>query len=435
MFESTRRRVLGAIGTTGVASLLGTVGSSTAAAQGDGGSQLPDLPRVDRVAADPTDVPDPIDRSESVEHDVTLTCREVIAEIEPGVEFPYLTFGGQVPGPMLRVRRGDTVSLTVENPEQNRLPHNVDLHAVYGTGGGSVDTDAVPGEQNSIRFQATYPGAYVYHCAVYNLDYHISSGMYGLIVVEPEDGLPPADQELYFGHNEIYTDREVGAEGAHAFSFDEMMEETPTYVTLNGEFQPFTDEAHGAITANQGDTIRVFFVNGGPNYSTALHPIGNVWRRAWRDGAPAQPEEFVQTLNVPPGSSMMGHMETPVPERITFVDHALTRAMHRGMLGHVDVEGEPDPEIYEPDPGADTGDGENATQQVQHQYDADGGAPPIADAVPPAEFGQTIRQLNVEEDHRHGAGGSLPDDAGSTTANETGGSSGGTNGTSSADGG
>lgn len=428
MFESTRRRVLEAIGATGITTLVGTAGTTTAAAQQDEGGPLPDsLPKVDRVAADPTDIPDPIDRNDTIHQEVTLQCKEVIGEIEPGVEFPYLTFGEQIPGPMIRVRRGDTVTLTLENLEQNRLPHNVDLHAVYGTGGGSVHTDALPGEQNSIRFKAVYPGAFVYHCAVYNLDYHISSGMYGLILVEPEDGLPPVDTELYFGHNEIYTDKEVGAEGAHSFSFDEMLEETPTYVTLNSEFQPFTDDGYGTIKANKGDKIRVFFVNGGPNVSTALHPIGSVWRRAWRDGQPGNPEQFVQTMNVPPGSAMMGTMETPIPERITLVDHSLTRAMHRGMLGSIDVEGKADSGIYHPDPGKNNENRDDVSGRYQHNYSSVGGAPPIADAVPPAQRQQTIRQLDIQEEHVHGtdSGGTSTQDG--TNETETSTNRGGTN--------
>ncbi len=403
MFDVPRRQVLEALGIGGASTVLG---AGTSVADGSDRQraiqQADDLPRVDRIAADPTEIPGPIERDEPTEHEITLTAEEVVAEIEPGVEFPYLTFDGQIPGPMIRVREGDTINLTFENPERNKLPHNVDLHAVYGTGGGAVGTDALPGESNSIRFQARYPGAYIYHCAVQNLDYHISSGMFGMIVVEPEGGLPEADRELYFSQHEIYTDAAVGEEGRHGFSFDAMQDEEPTYVVLNGESAPFTPDRYGSVKAERDETVRVFFVTGGPNVSSNLHPIGNVWERAWRDGAPGAPEEYVQTMKVPPGSCMMGTMETPVPERITLVDHALSRMTSRGMVGYIDVEGEERPEIYDPNPNGEDGNttggnGGGGTAQHEHNYDAVGGMPPMMEALENRLFERTLRWPGFDE--------------------------------------
>jgi nitrite reductase (NO-forming) len=257
---------------------------------------------------------------------------------------------------MIRVRQGDTVDLTLESPSGNALPHNVDLHAVYGTGGGAAATTVAPGEENAVRFRAEYPGAFIYHCAVPNLDMHISAGMFGMILVEPEGGLPEVDRELYFGQHEVYTDGEAGQEGKHSFDMNAMKNETPTYVLLNGEKYAWAAANRGPIEVQQGERVRVFMVDGGPNLSSNFHPIGNVWSRAYRDGGLPENGDFeayadknIQTMTVPPGSCMIGEMETPVPERIKLVDHALSRVARRGMLAEVDVLGDEREDVFDPD--------------------------------------------------------------------------------------
>lgn len=325
-------------------------GSSTTTAE----EALPEAKSVDtdRVAADPTDIPAPIDRSEPREHDITLTVEEVTAEIEPGVTFDYMTYDGQVPGPMLRVRQGDTVNLTFENPEGNDLPHNVDYHAVYGPGGGAEDTTTAPGEDAEIRFTATYPGAYIYHCAVPNMDMHISAGMFGSILVEPKDGLPEVDHEIYLGQHDVYTKGDTGEKGHHAFDIDSMMRENPTYVLMNGEKYAMTANNHGhALEAETGETARVYFVNGGPNLTSSFHAIGNVWSRLYPKGSfSTEAQTDIETTSVAPGTTTAAMMEFPVPETIKLVDHALTRVARKGCLATVNVGGAENPEIYTADP-------------------------------------------------------------------------------------
>lgn len=355
MFESTRRRVLQALGIGGAASITGTTRATDSPAFSAIAQEEPT--DADRIAGDPADVPAPIDREQPATHDITMQAEEVEAEIEPGVTFTFQTFDGQVPGPMIRVRQGDTINLTFENLESSQLPHNVDFHAAYGTGGGSIATNADPGESNTMSFKAMYPGAYIYHCAVPDLDYHISSGMFGLILVEPEQGLPPVDREFYLGQHEIYTDRRRGVEGQHRFDIEAMVNEEPTYVLFNGEKYPFTPDNYGPMEANVGETVRMYLVVGGPNVSSNFHAIGNVWSRAYRDGGLPEDEPLeayadknIQTMKVPPGSCMIGDMETPVPERIFLVDHALSRYARKGLGAYLDVTGEKDPEIFDPSP-------------------------------------------------------------------------------------
>jgi len=300
-----------------------------------------------RVVADPTSLPGPIGRRDPLTHDITLDIVEKVAEIEPGVTFNYMTFGGQVPGPLIRVRQGDTINFTLNNG--GVMPHNIDFHAVYGPGGGAEATLVAGGQSNGLTFKAMYPGAFVYHCALAGvLDQHISSGMFGLIVVEPPEGLPPVDREFYFGQHEVYTNRATGEKGHHGFDFPSMWDERPKYVLLNGGKHAITADRYGSVKARVGETVRIFFANGGPNLTSNFHPIGNVWSKAWREGAIAStPERFVQTVAVPPGSSGIFEMELLVPGEITLVDHALSRAGRKGAMAVIEVEGDARPDIFD----------------------------------------------------------------------------------------
>jgi nitrite reductase (NO-forming) len=357
MFDTSRRRVLQSLGIGGTAAVAGcsaTAPTDTETEQQRTQVEQASKPSVDRVAADPTDIPGPIDRDEPKTVEVTLRPEEVRAEIEDGVTFDFMTYNGQVPGPMVRVREGDTVDLTFENPEENQLPHNVDFHAVAGPGGGAEATMTTPGETAHLRFKATYPGAFIYHCAVPNLDMHISAGMFGLILVEPKDGLPEVDEEIYLGQHEVYTNAEAGAEGHHKFDMASMKAEEPTYVLMNGEKYAMTPDVRGpAATVETGDVVRTYFVTGGPNLTSSFHPIGNVWEELWAEGAlSSDPERHVQTKPVAPGSCCVATMDFPVPGNFKLVDHSLSRVARKGCMAIVTAEGEQRPEIFDPEPQA-----------------------------------------------------------------------------------
>ena len=306
------------------------------------------LPHPARVARDPTALPPPIRRRHPVHHNVILEAREVEAEIRPGTRFRFMTFGGTVPGPMIRVREGDTVTLTLRNDAASTMAHNVDMHAIYATGGGAAATLVQPGQSRSETFRAAYPGAFIYHCAVPDfLDQHISSGMFGMILVEPAEGLPRVDREFYLGQHELYTDGDYGAQGLQEFSFDRMIAEQPTYVLFNGADKGLTAARYGAMQAKTGERVRVFMVCGGPNLTSSFHPIGNVWTRCWPQGALANaPRRFVQTEPVCPGSCFVGEMDLKLAETVTLVDHALSRVAHKGLLAQIAVQGAADPALF-----------------------------------------------------------------------------------------
>ncbi len=305
-----------------------------------------------RVVADPTDIPPPIKRGHPIHHEVALEALEVEGEIEPGAKYDYMTFNGKVPGPMLRVRRGDTVTLTLHNNIRSTTWHSIDLHAVYGPGGGADILKVLPGKAKSVTFKAVFPGAFIYHCAVPGeMDVHIARGMFGMIVVEPEQGLPHVDREFYLGQNETYTKQLPGTPGPRDFDSDRLLLEQATYVVFNGAYNALTAGRFGAMKAKVGETVRVFMVNGGPNLLSSLHPIGNIWSRAWFMGAFATPPmRFVQSLPVPPGSAIVADMELPVPQTIRIVDHAMTRAMNKGVMAEIEVAGKENPGIFNANP-------------------------------------------------------------------------------------
>lgn len=311
-------------------------------------------PDFDRVAADPTDVPDPVDWDEPRRHEWTLRTVEGVAEIEPGVTTTVMTYEGQIPGPMFRCRVGDTIHLTFEVPEEHNMDlHNVDFHAVYGPGGGAVDTDVMPGEDPvSIEFTVMYPGAHIYHCAPGQHDQHISLGMFGTILVEPEEGLPPVDREFYLGQHELYLEGANGEEGHHGFAFDKAGDEDPTYVLFNGEVGRFVGGGDpGPLHAEVDETVRVYWCNGGPNLVSTPHPIGNVWSSWYRDGdVLSEPAQYIESAALGAGATGFGDMEMVVPGPIHLVDHSLSRVVRKGLLATIDVEGEPNPDVYNPDP-------------------------------------------------------------------------------------
>ena len=364
---TNRRDTLRLLGAGGIAAVAGCTGfmddedGEPAADEPDDdnsndnpGLSEPEDIDVETIAADPTDVPDPVDWDEPRHHEVTLQTEEYVAEVEPGVTHSFMTFEGQVPGPMFRFRVGDTVHLTFDVPDDLNVDlHNVDFHAVYGPGGGAVDTTIAPGEGPvEIEFQLKYPGAHIYHCAPGNHDHHISTGMFGTILVEPEDGLPEVDREFYFGQHELYTNGDTGEEGHHQYDPQAAADEDPTYVLFNGEVGRFTEEGEvGPLEAEVGETVRVFWCNGGPNLVSGPHPIGNVWSRWFRDGdVLSEPAQYVEGSALPAGVTGFGDMEMKVPGPVFLVDHALSRVVQKGLMAVIDVEGEPDEEIFNPDP-------------------------------------------------------------------------------------
>ena len=153
----------------------------------------------------PPNVPTPVGRRKAKKLIVNMEILEEEGELTDGVKYVYWTFGGSVPGSFIRTRVGDEVEFTLSNHPDNKLPHNIDLHAVTGTGGGAESSFVAPGHEKTFSFKTLNPGLYVYHCATAPVGMHIANGMYGLILVEPAGGLPQVDKEYYIMQGDFYT--------------------------------------------------------------------------------------------------------------------------------------------------------------------------------------------------------------------------------------
>ena len=297
-----------------------------------------------------TDLPGPLTASSPRHHVVGLETTEVIGQLENGTSYTYWTYNDRVPGPFIRVRVGDTVEVNMTNAADSVMMHNVDFHEVTGPGGGAAATNANPGETKSFTFKALQPGLYVYHCATPMVAQHISNGMYGLILVEPEGGLPEVDHEFYVMQGEIYTEEEQGTPGLLTESVDKLLNEQPTYYVMNGAFKALTGD--NALKAEVGDTARIYFGVGGPNKISSFHVIGEIFDHVYRDASLTSPPiTDVQTVLVPPGGATVVDLKFEVPGSYIMVDHALSR-VDRGAAGIIEVTGPQNPGIFRGSPEA-----------------------------------------------------------------------------------
>ena len=272
---------------------------------------------------------------------VEIETREVLGLLDVGAPYTYWTFGGTVPGPMVRVRQGDTVEVTLKNAADSQATHSIDLHAVTGPGGGAKATQVAPGQSAAFRFQALNPGVYVYHCATAPVPQHIANGMYGLIVVEPPEGLPPVDRELYVMQGDFYTQE---GRDDRTFSMDKMLQERPDYVVFNGSVGAVAGDT--AFAANVGETVRIFFGVGGPNLTSSFHVIGEIFDVVHPEAASA-PVRNVQTTLVPAGGATMVEFKLEVPGDYVLVDHSLGR-LAKGAAAILRVSGPENAAVFQP---------------------------------------------------------------------------------------
>jgi nitrite reductase (NO-forming) len=301
------------------------------------------LPVIQAVLTAPPLVPAPITRKTPAKVVVDLEMVEKDMRLDDGVTYNFWTFGGTVPGSFIRVREGDTVEFKLKNHHSSHMSHNIDLHAVTGQGGGAEATFTLPGHETQFTFKALNPGLYVYHCAMAPVAMHVANGMYGMILVEPKEGLAPVDKEFYVMQGDFYTEGANGEKGLQAFSLEKGIDEKPTYVVFNGSVGALTGD--NALEAKAGETIRMFVGNGGPNLVSSFHVIGEIFDKVYVEGG-TKDQENVQTTLIPAGGSAVVEFKADVPGNFVLVDHSIFRAFHKGALGILKVDGEDRPEIY-----------------------------------------------------------------------------------------
>jgi nitrite reductase (NO-forming) len=298
---------------------------------------------AESIVRDPAEVPAPITRTEPATVKVQLETIERVAELNDGSTYRFWTFNNKVPGPMIRARVGDTVEVTMKNADDSWVGHNVDFHAVTGPGGGAKATIAAPGESKSFTFKAMKPGLYVYHCATPTVAQHISNGMYGMILVEPEGGLPKVDKEFYVMQGELYTKEPIGTEGELTEDYDRLIDELPTHYVFNGKVGALTKDK--PLTAKVGETARIYFGVGGPNKTSSFHVIGEIFDKIYDLGGVKSTTDDVQTVTVAPGGATIGEIAFEVPGTYILVDHALSR-LEKGLAGFIKVDGPDNPDVF-----------------------------------------------------------------------------------------
>ena len=301
------------------------------------------LPIIEAQLTAPPFVPAPIKRKTPAKVIVRMEVEEEVRRLADGVDYTFWTFGGTVPGKFIRVRKGDQVEFHLMNHPSSKNPHNIDLHAVTGPGGGASSSFTTPGHETVFSFQAINQGLYVYHCATAPVGMHIANGMYGLILVEPEEGLTPVDNEYYVMQGEFYTKGEFGAAGLQPFDMQKALDERPPYVVFNGAVGSLTGD--NAITAKTGETVRLFVGNGGPNLISSFHVIGEIFDKVYVEGGKTVNSD-VQTTLVPAGGSAIAEFKTEVPGNYILVDHSIFRTFNKGTLGMLKVDGPKNEWVY-----------------------------------------------------------------------------------------
>jgi nitrite reductase (NO-forming) len=304
------------------------------------------MPTGDPVVAEltsPPNVPAATNRTKPARVIVKLTVKEVTLPISQGVTYAFWTFGGTVPGSFIRVRQGDLVEFHLQNDPENKMPHNIDLHAVTGPGGGASSAFTAPGHASQFSFRALNAGLFVYHCATAPVPMHVGNGMYGMILVEPPEGLPAVDREFYVMQGDFYTVGKYHAKGLQTFDMQKGIDEKPTYVVFNGSEGSLLGDK--ALKAYVGDTVRIYFGVGGPNLASSFHVIGEIFDHVYTEGG-SHFQENVQTTMVPAGGSTMVDFKLQVPGTYVLVDHSIFRAFNKGALGTLKVQGNEDKVVY-----------------------------------------------------------------------------------------
>jgi len=298
---------------------------------------------IHAVLTSPPNVPPPTNRKTPAKVIVELEVVEKDMQISEGVSYTFWTFGGTVPGSFIRVRQGDTVEFHLKNHPGNKMPHNIDLHGVTGPGGGAASSFTAPGHESQFTFKALNEGIYIYHCATAPVGMHVANGMYGLILVEPPQGLSKVDHEYYVMQGDFYTTGKYREKGLQPFDMEKAIDERPTYVLFNGAEGSLTGDR--AITAATNETVRLFVGNGGPNLVSSFHVIGAIFDKVRYEGG-TNVQKNVQTTLIPAGGAVLVEFKAKVPGSYVLVDHSIFRAFNKGALAILKVTGEENKTIY-----------------------------------------------------------------------------------------
>ncbi len=336
------------------------------------------------VLTDAPNVPPPIKRRNATRVTVKLEVRELVKRLADGVDYTFWTFGGSVPGKFIRIREGDEVEFHLMNHPDSKMPHNIDLHAVTGPGGGAASSFTAPGHDSKFSFKALNRGLYVYHCATAPVGMHIANGMYGLILVEPAEGMPKVDREYYVMQGDFYTKGKNGEPGLQPFDMEKAVKEQPEYVVFNGSVGAITGD--NALKVKVGETVRLYVGNGGPNLVSSFHVIGEIFDKVFVEGGFLE-NNNVQTTLIPAGGSSIVEFKCEAPGTLILVDHSIFRTFNKGSLGMLKVEGGEDKLVY-------------SGKQSDEVYLPEGGAIQSLDGAAPTQAPAANKAERLERGER-----------------------------------
>ena len=265
---------------------------------------------------------------------VHMTLKDMVVEIAPGVRYNTWAFDGHgAPGPVVHVREGQTVEMTLTNG--GAIPHSIDFHAAR-IAPNVAFRDVAPGKSFTFRFRANDPGVFMYHCGTKPVLAHIANGMYGAIVVEPKAGLPKVDNEYVLVASEWYLSGD-GIEEPASLNMDKARAMMPDWTTFNGYANQYVNHP---LTADPGETTRFWVVAAGPTLDTNFHVVGTILDRAWVNQDMTRPQKGVQTVLVPAGGGAVFDVKVDDPGLYPFVSHAFAH-VDLGQVGLLKV-GNPD---------------------------------------------------------------------------------------------
>ncbi|MFO1539068.1 MAG: multicopper oxidase domain-containing protein [Chloroflexota bacterium] len=317
-------------GMHGTVSVAGAAPVATPNAGGDHGGPGAPLPEPDPAAPayTPVDATAPARLPGDV-HDIDLVIEEKRMTVAEGYTMEAWTFGGQVPGPVIRVKVGDTINVDLKNPASSRLSHSVDFHSSQVAWNDEM-TSIAPGEEKVYTWTADYAGVWMYHCGTAPALHHIANGMYGMVIVEPADGLPPVDVEYALVQGEWYFDGHglpasltKAAEAAPA----------PDWVVFNGIAKQYADHP---LPVPTGGRVRLFVLDAGPSVDSSFHVVGTIFDTVIKEGVALLPGNTggygAQAVDLSPAQGAIIELTTAEDGLYPIVTHAFN-FVGRGALG------------------------------------------------------------------------------------------------------
>ncbi|HJR15857.1 MAG TPA: multicopper oxidase domain-containing protein [Gemmatimonadales bacterium] len=257
-------------------------------------------------------------------HTIRLEMSHAPVTVAPGVQYAAWTFGGSVPGPVLRVGQGDTVEFTLINRAD--IPHSMDFHAAE-VAPSKKYVNVMPGDSLKYRFVPRVPGAFMYHCGTAPVAMHIANGMYGAIIVDPAKPLPKA-REFVFVQSEFYMTPKAAPDGTRSLQWDKLLSAAPDHVVFNGRADQY---ASHPVDVQPMEPLRLYVVNAGPNRISSFHVVGGMFDRVYEGSPSAGPTIGVQTVNIPVGGGNIFELRLREPGDYPFVTHAFADATKGGV--------------------------------------------------------------------------------------------------------